>query len=94
MKRIKIDIKISIICAFIILILLVVFITSCTNKVNLTCDDATKIAMEKVENGIVVKCELNRNNYEIEITHKEYEYEFIINGKTGEIISFDSDTID
>ena len=74
----------------ILLIILLIFIIICNNKSNITCEDAERIALEKI-NGSVSKCERHGKKYEVEILHDNYEYEFIINGKTGEIIEYDGD---
>ena len=80
------------------LILLIVIITwffKAKNKeINLTCQEAEKIVLEKLNNGIILECELNKKNYEIEVSYDNYEYEFIVNAKTGEIIEYHADTID
>ena len=84
---------ISIVVLLLLLLILFILIFK-NNKVILTCDDAEAIALTKVKNGLVTQCNLEHKKYNIEIISKNLEYEFEIDGNTGEIISYESDNID
>lgn len=78
----------------IILLAIIMFASkACSKPLKLTCDDAEKIVLEKVKAGSILECELSKKNYEIEILYQGREYEFIVNGNTGEIMEFDSNFI-
>ena len=76
-----------------ILLFLVIIGVLCLKKVKLTCSDAEDIVLERI-NGTVVKCELSRKKYEVEVTYQNYHYEFIIDANSGEILEYESDTVD
>ena len=81
------------ICTILIILVIILIICSLGNKVSLTCEDAEKIALDKLEGGIITRCELERRRYEVTVIYKEYEYEFEIDGKSGKIINYDSEYI-
>ena len=78
----------------IIVIVIVVLITACSKKVELTCDDAEKIILDKIQTGSIIKCELKHRNYEIEVLYQGLEYEFIVDANSGEIKEYDADEFD
>ena len=88
-KKLKIIVY-TILIFVIVMVLLNMIIGS---GVTLSCMEAEDVALKKLGNGTVTKCERERNRFEITIMHREYKYEFEIDGKSGEIISYDSDYI-
>jgi len=75
----------------IILVIIIIFLVACNKKVTLTCEDAEKIVLEKIKAGTIIECELKRKNFEIEVLYQGIEYEFIIDGNTGEIKKYDGE---
>ena len=62
--------------------------------VDLSKDQATAIALEKVGGGEVIKVEVDDSKYEVEILYNNKEYELEIHGETGEILKYEMETDD
>ncbi|MGM0838243.1 MAG: PepSY domain-containing protein [Bacillota bacterium] len=56
----------------------------------ITLDEASKIALAKVKNGVITEAEKDRQNgryvYEIEVEDDQFEYDFKISQENGEIL--------
>jgi len=81
-----------IVAGMVLLIVLLLIMILFNNKPKLTCEEVEKIALEKI-NGKVIGCELERRNYEVTVHHENYEYEFKISAKTGEVMSYESEIV-
>lgn len=72
-----------------------------TNNTKITLQEARNIALEHANLDIsvvnIVKCESEYDDgiliHEIEFIYNNYEYDYKIDSRTGEIISFDKDSI-
>lgn len=61
-----------------------------TEQKGITLDEASKIALAKVKNGVITEAEKDRENgryvYEIEVEDDQFEYDFKISQENGEIL--------
>jgi len=61
-----------------------------TPQKGITLDEASKIALAKVKNGVITEAEKDRENgryvYEIEVEDDQFEYDFKISQENGEIL--------
>ena len=89
----KDKLKIIIYLLLILIFFIIIYNLFIKSNVTLSCLEAEDIALKKLGNGTVTKCDRDKNKYEITVIHRDYKYEFHIDGKSGEIISFDSDYI-
>ncbi len=72
-----------------------------TNNTKISLQEARNIALAHANLDIsvvnIVKCESEYDNgiliYEVEFTYNNYEYDYKIDARTGEIVSFDKDNI-
>lgn len=60
-------------------------------KVNISRDEAKKIALKKVPNAKITKLELDDGKYDVEMVKGNYEYELEISAKTGKILEYERD---
>lgn len=61
-----------------------------TEQKGITLDEASKIALAKVKNGVITEAEKDRENgryvFEIEVEDDQFEYDFKISQENGEIL--------
>jgi len=84
---------IFIVAGMILLIVILLIMILLNNTPKLTCEEIEKIVLEKINGGNVIGCELEHRNYEVIVHHEDYEYEFKVSSKTGEIISYERENI-
>lgn len=60
-------------------------------EVTLSCAEVEKIVLNDLNGGTVTSCSRDGSRYEVEAFLDHYEYEFIVDGNSGKIISYDSD---